>query len=58
MTAFFSALVRRSDKRRAYAAMLQLDDHLLRDIGVTRAGLRAHMANVQFAALVGAHARS
>jgi len=58
MTAFFSALVRRSDRRRAYAAMLQLDDHLLRDIGLTRGDLRSQIANVQFADLVGAHARS
>ena len=57
MTAFFSALALRSDRRRALSAMLQLDDHLLRDIGLTRSDLRARMANVQFADLVGAHAR-
>jgi uncharacterized protein YjiS (DUF1127 family) len=36
---------------------MQLDDHLLRDIGLTRADLRARMVN-RDAAIVGAHARS
>ncbi|MEO8756442.1 MAG: DUF1127 domain-containing protein [Devosia sp.] len=57
MNAFFSTLMRHANKRRTCSEMLRLDDHLLRDIGVTRAELRAQMANVQFADLVGAHAR-
>jgi len=32
-----SSLFRRAEKRRAYSDMLHLDDHLLRDIGVSRA---------------------
>ena len=57
MTSFFSTLMLRAHKRRTYSDMMKLDDHLLRDIGVTRADLRTQMANVQFADLVGAHAR-
>ena len=38
-----SSLFRRSEKRRAYADMLQLDDHLLRDIGVSRSDLHQMM---------------
>ncbi len=39
-----SSLFRRSEKRRAYADLLQLDDHLLRDIGVQRSDLHQMMA--------------
>ena len=38
-----SSLVRRSERRRAYADMLQLDDHLLRDIGISRSDLHQMM---------------
>jgi uncharacterized protein YjiS (DUF1127 family) len=34
-----SVLIRRSQKRRAYANLLELDDHLLRDIGINRSDL-------------------
>jgi uncharacterized protein YjiS (DUF1127 family) len=34
-----ASLFRRSEKRRTYADLLRLDDHLLRDIGVTRTDL-------------------
>jgi uncharacterized protein YjiS (DUF1127 family) len=34
-----SSLFRRSEKRRAYADLMQLDDHLLRDIGINRSDL-------------------
>lgn len=40
-----TTLLRRSEKRRMYADLMQLDDHLLRDIGLTRADLRAGMIN-------------
>ena len=55
---FLTTLIRRSEKRRMYASLMQLDDHLLRDIGLTRADLRARMANPATAEMVGAHARS
>ena len=38
-----SSLLRRSARRRAYSELLRLDDHLLRDVGLTRADLRAAM---------------
>ncbi|HVY51893.1 MAG TPA: DUF1127 domain-containing protein [Devosia sp.] len=40
----FSSLFRRSEKRRTYADLLQLDDHLLRDIGLTRSDIHRMMA--------------
>jgi uncharacterized protein YjiS (DUF1127 family) len=55
---FLTTLLRRSQKRRMYADLMQLDDHLLRDIGLTRADLRARAVNVATATIVGAHARS
>ena len=39
-----SALKRRVEKRRAYANLMQLDDHLLRDIGLTRSNLHSAVA--------------
>ena len=39
-----SSLFRRSEKRRTYSDLLQLDDHLLRDIGVERSDLHLMMA--------------
>ena len=39
MTSLFSSLFRRSEKRRTYADLMQLDDHLLRDIGIARSDL-------------------
>ena len=38
-----TSLFRRSEKRRAYADLMQLDDHLLRDIGVSRSDLHQMM---------------
>jgi len=58
MTAFFTTLLRRSARRRAYASMPQLDDHLPHDIGLSRADLRAQLVNVQSADVVGDQARS
>jgi uncharacterized protein YjiS (DUF1127 family) len=34
-----SAVKRHAEKRRAYANLMQLDDHLLRDIGINRSDL-------------------
>ena len=36
MTNMFSSLFRTSGRRKIYADLLHLDDHLLRDIGLTR----------------------
>ena len=35
-----STLFRRSERRKTYADLLQLDDHLLRDIGLSRGDIR------------------
>ena len=53
-----TSLRRRSEKRRMYADLMQLDNHLLRDIGLTRADLRARIVHVATANIDGAHARS
>ena len=39
----FSSLFRRSEKHRAYANLLELDDRLLRDIGLNRAEIHRMM---------------
>lgn len=52
-----TTLFRRSEKRRMYASLMQLDDHLLRDIGLTRADLRARMVGTATSERAGAHAR-
>ena len=44
-----SSLFRRSEKRRAYSELLQLDDHLLRDMGINRFDLHRMMADVRTA---------
>ena len=44
MTNVFSSLFRRSEKRRAYTDLLQLDDRMLRDIGISRSDLHQMMA--------------
>lgn len=41
---YLSKLFRRSAERKAFSELMKLDDHLLRDIGVTRSDLRAMMA--------------
>ena len=38
-----TSLLQRAARRRTYSDMLHLDDHLLRDIGVSRADLRQLM---------------
>jgi uncharacterized protein YjiS (DUF1127 family) len=55
---FLTTLLRRSEKRRTYLSLMQLDDRLLRDIGLTRADLRARVIDGATASIVGAHARS
>jgi uncharacterized protein YjiS (DUF1127 family) len=39
-----ASLVRRAAKRRAFTNLTQLDDHLLRDIGLQRSDLHLMMA--------------
>ena len=36
MVNVFSSLFRRSQRRKVYADLMRLDDHILRDIGLTR----------------------
>ena len=45
----FSSLFRRSEKRRAYANLMQLDDRLLRDIGLSRSDLHQMMQGTRTA---------
>jgi uncharacterized protein YjiS (DUF1127 family) len=56
MPGFISAMLHRSSKRRMYSELLQLDDHLLRDIGLTRADLRAALVTRSVASLTTVHA--
>jgi uncharacterized protein YjiS (DUF1127 family) len=35
----FSSLFRRAEKQRTFADLLRMDDHLLRDIGLSRSDL-------------------
>ncbi|HVY51892.1 MAG TPA: DUF1127 domain-containing protein [Devosia sp.] len=53
-----ASLRRRMERHRAYDQLMQLDDRLLRDVGFTRADLRSRMLDLQFADIVGSHARS
>jgi uncharacterized protein YjiS (DUF1127 family) len=39
----FTSLFRRSERRKVYADLLRLDDHLLRDIGLTRTDVHTMM---------------
>jgi uncharacterized protein YjiS (DUF1127 family) len=39
----FASLIHRAARRRTYSDLLQLDDHLLRDIGISRSDLRSMM---------------
>jgi len=45
----FSSLFRRSEKRRAYASLVQMDDRLLRDIGLSRSDLHQMMQGTRTA---------
>jgi uncharacterized protein YjiS (DUF1127 family) len=45
----FSMMFRSAAKRRTYSDMLHLDDHLLRDIGVTRSDLHDMMRSARAA---------
>ena len=40
----FTSLFRRSDKKRTYADLMQMDDRLLRDIGLSRSDLHLMMS--------------
>jgi len=44
-----ASLFRRSDKRRAYADLLDFDDRLLRDIGLSRSDIHEMMAGTRTA---------
>ena len=57
MPGLLTTLLRRSAKRRVYSDLLQLDDRMLADIGLTRGEVRLQIANLAMADLVGAHAR-
>jgi len=48
-----ASLLRRAEKRRAYVNLLQLDDHLLRDIGISRTDLHQMMNGSRTAHLRG-----
>lgn len=43
----FASFFRRSEKRRAHANLLQLDEHMLRDIGLTRADVHRMMSGAR-----------
>jgi uncharacterized protein YjiS (DUF1127 family) len=45
----FSSFFRRSEKRRTYANLLHLDDHTLRDIGLSRADVQRMMTGARTA---------
>ena len=53
MISLFSSLFRRSEKRRAYTDMLQMDDRMLRDIGVSRSDLHKMMTDSRTAHTTG-----
>ena len=57
MPELLTFLFHRSAKRRAYGDLLQLDDRMLADIGITRGDVRTQLTNLALADLVGAHAR-
>ena len=40
----FTSLFRRSEKKRTYADLMQMDDRLLRDIGLSRSDLHLMMS--------------
>ena len=43
MPSLLASLFRRSEKRRAYTDLLQLDDRMLRDIGINRSDIHQMM---------------
>ena len=50
LTQFKEAIRRQGDRarnRRSYRALLELDDHLLRDVGIPREEIRARMIGDQ-----------
>jgi uncharacterized protein YjiS (DUF1127 family) len=51
----FSSLFERSARRRTYASLLNLDDHLLRDIGLSRGDVRQLMNGRKFSSLAIVH---
>lgn len=55
MTNLFSSLARRAGRRKIYADLLKLDDHLLRDIGLTRSDVHLMMSGRTAAKAYRAH---
>ena len=51
-----TSMFRRSQRKRVLTDLMKFDDHLLRDIGLTRADLRAAMVTRSVASLTTAHA--
>jgi uncharacterized protein YjiS (DUF1127 family) len=50
LTQFKEAIRRQGERarsRRSYRALLELDDHLLRDVGIPRAEIRARLTGAQ-----------
>lgn len=45
MMKFMTSMTQRSHRRRVYATLLQLDDHLLSDIGLSRSALRVQLGS-------------
>jgi uncharacterized protein YjiS (DUF1127 family) len=56
MTSYLSTLFRRSAQRKTFAALMNLDDHLLADIGLTRTDL--HRMKARQGNLTGLKARA
>ncbi len=45
-----TSLLRRARQRRAYTDLLQMDDHILRDIGISRGELQQLSSGIRSAA--------
>jgi uncharacterized protein YjiS (DUF1127 family) len=55
MPSYFSAFLRRAANRRTYASLMELDDRLLADMGLSRSDLRQMMAGARTASKSRAH---
>ena len=52
LTAIFSLALKHHQQRRDYRHLLKLDEHLLADIGLTRAQIRRELARPYWAGLM------
>lgn len=52
---YFATLLRRGTRRRTYANLLALDDHLLRDIGLSRGDVHEMIHGRSTARRIGTH---